>query len=116
MGAAKERRKAMEAAGIEVVLPPKTWKVTWSFELPPEGRETFERVHKYMREKDNRVPESQESFAAGLLSIGLKTLVAKIAEQEKNEKRVLLHTPGELNEVSKRLQALKQQPGKVVLG
>lgn len=105
MGEAKRRRTVAEASGVEVPVQPKTRKVTWSFELQPEGYETFKKVHAYMREKDNRVPESEESFAASLMTIGLKTLVAKIAKEE--EKNKIVWTPQDAREASRRLQQIK---------
>jgi len=103
----ESRRKAeVEAAtGVVQPLPPKVRRVQWTFELPPEGYETFKKAHAYMREKDARVPESEESFAAGLLTIGLKSLVAKIAKEE--EKNKTIWTPQDAQDASRRLQAIK---------
>lgn len=107
MGEAR-RRRAAEGAGTEVSLPPRVRKVTWSFELQPEGYDTFKKVHAYMMEKDSKVPSSEDSFAAGLLTIGLKALVAKIAAEEKN-KTVQVFMPGDMAEAARRLQALKER-------
>lgn len=106
MGAARERRKALEASGITVPQPPKIRKVTWTFELQPEGYALFQKVHAYMVAKNIKVPKSEESFAAGLLTIGLKAMAAKIEAEEK--KTVRVYMPGDMAEASRRLQAIKE--------
>lgn len=95
----------MEASGIEVPQEPKIRKVTWTFELQPEGYALFQKVHAYMIAKNIKVPESEESFAAGLLTIGLKTMAAKIAAEE--EKNKTIWTPQDARDASRRLQAIK---------
>lgn len=115
MGAARERKKAMEASGIVLPEPPKKIRRTWDFDFSPAAYADFTSVYEYLQKRmGDHGPSSEQVLAERMIAIGLKYFLAEIAKERKAH-ALQLYTPGDMNEAAARLQAIKQQPGKVVI-
>jgi hypothetical protein len=108
MGAARERKKAMEASGIVLPEPPKKIRRTWDFYFSPPAYGDFTSVLEYLQKRmGDHGPVSEQVLAERMLAIGLKYFLAEIAKERKAH-APQLYTPGDMNAAAARLQAIKQ--------
>lgn len=112
MGEARRRAEVeneAQAAGIAVPpKPPKTTVKSWEFRFNEEAYADFSKVYAYLQKRmGDHGPQRENDLAEKCLALGLKFFIGEI-RKEQQRSGVQLHTPADMAEASKRLQAIKQ--------
>ncbi len=109
MGEAKRKADIELSAGITKPKPPKIILRTWQIAFSEEANAAFMKVYDYLQKRlGANGPQKTQDLAERMLAVGMKFFLAEIAKEERATS-VQTFSPADLEEVSRRLQAIKQE-------